>query len=113
MDTLETGRQAERVGIVPTLAVVVAEKGIALPEAVNQCPCNIGEEYAKDNGNAFFYFFLYHFINHPTFRPLDWCRLYTHNKDKNQIQSIRRERFERGKSDQETESGDALYALRE
>jgi hypothetical protein len=78
MNTLEAGRQTERVGIDPTLAVVFAEKGIALSEAINQRPCNIGKEYAKDNGNAFFYFFLYHFINHLIFRPLDWCRLHIH-----------------------------------
>jgi hypothetical protein len=74
------GQQAERVGIIPTLPVVLA-KGIALEQVVNQNPRYVGKEYTYNKGYSLIYFLLNHVIKSLFLHPLDW-RIYHVNYTK-------------------------------
>jgi len=89
MSTLMLGRQTERVGIVPTLSVVVA-KGIASPKVSNQQPRHICKEYANNGSNPLSNFPLYHFIITLPPRPKIGLVLrqmtYIYHKEQNQCE---------------------------
>ena len=54
MNRFNTRRQTERVGIAPTLPVMVRmERGIALEETLNQFKGDIGKNYGNNGRNTF------------------------------------------------------------
>jgi len=65
-------RQAERVGIDPTLSVVVAGGGIALEEMYNQLHCDVGKGYLYNKSNPLFNFVIYHVIVITIPSPTRW-----------------------------------------
>jgi hypothetical protein len=90
MNIFRLGQQAERVGMTPTLPVVLA-KGIALEQVVNQNPRYVRKEYAYNESYSLIYFFLNHVIQSLFPCPPDWRSCYilpqeeSINKEENQF----------------------------